>query len=208
LQLLGIDRVVVSPFPLGRGLAQGSHGTFPLPAPATVALLRGAPVVAFGHPVETVTPTAAAVLTEVAAEYGGIPAMRLSSVGYGAGTRVKPEPNVLRLMLGQAQAAEGGLEVDALVMLETNIDNMNPEGYGYVLDRLFAGGALDAYLTPIYMKKNRPGVMVNVLCRPGDVSALREVLFAETTTLGIRVRALDRYCLARRSRRCRRPTAR
>jgi hypothetical protein len=198
LDLLGIERVVVSPFPLGRGVLAGSHGRMPLPAPATVALLAGAPVVGVDHALETVTPTAAALLTELAAGYGPIPAMRLLAAGYGAGTRTTPEPNILRVLLGEATGLEDS-EQEALDLLETTIDDMNPELYGYVLERLFASGALDAHLVPVIMKKNRPGIVLSVLCRPESTAGLRDLLFAETTTLGIRVQRVARSCLPRAS---------
>jgi hypothetical protein len=206
LDLLRVERVVVSPVPLGRGMMVGSHGRMPLPAPATVALLAshpeaglaGAPVVGVDHALETVTPTAAALLTELAAGYGPIPAMRLLAVGYGAGSRLTPEPNILRVLLGEAASPEDA-EEEELDLLETSIDDMNPELYGYVLDRLFAGGALDAHLAPVIMKKNRPGVVLSVLCRPDDAAALRALLFAETTTLGVRTQRVARHCLPRES---------
>jgi pyridinium-3,5-bisthiocarboxylic acid mononucleotide nickel chelatase len=151
------------------------------------------------HAVETVTPTAAALLTGLAAGFGPIPAMRLTSVGYGAGTRTTPEPNVLRVLLGEAEAEDAGpqVAVETLVLLETNIDNMTGEAHGYVMERLLAAGALDAYLTPILMKKGRPAVVLSVLCRPADAAHLRNLMFAETTTLGIREQELRRYCLPR-----------
>lgn len=204
LELLGVERVVCSPVPLGRGMLNGSHGPMPLPAPATVALLAGRPdegrpappVVGVPHPVETVTPTAAALITELASAYGPIPAMRLEAVGYGAGGRLTPEPNILRVLLGAAEPNDEPA-CETLELLETNIDDMNPELYGYVLERLFAAGALDAYLTPVIMKKNRPGVVLSALCRPEDAGRLQQVLFDETTTLGIRSQRISRRCLAR-----------
>lgn len=198
LDRLGIGRVVVSPVPLGRGVARGSHGTFPLPAPATVALLRGAPIVGVDHAVETVTPTAAALLTELAAGFGPIPAMTLSAVGYGAGTRTTPEPNVLRVLLGEA-ADDGEGDAETLTLLETNIDDMNPEIHAYVVEKLLASGALDAYLTPIVMKKGRPAVMLSALCRPELAVGLRDLIFAETSTLGVRTQQVARHCLRRAS---------
>ncbi len=196
LDLLGVERVICSPVPLGRGALTGSHGRMPLPAPATVALLRGAPVVGVDHAVETVTPTAAALITELASAYGPIPAMQLEATGYGAGARLTPEPNVLRVFLGTALMAEDG-QAEMLDLLETNIDDMNPELYGYVVERLFAAGALDAYLVPVIMKKNRPGIVLAALCRPEDTTRLRELLFAETTTLGVRTQRVARHCLPR-----------
>lgn len=195
LQRLGINRVVASPVPLGRGVARGSHGLFPLPAPATVSLLRRAKIRGVDHPVETVTPTAAALLAELAESFGPIPAMQLTAVGYGAGTRTTPEPNILRVLLGESDG--DGLTTETLVMLETNIDDMSPEAHGYVVERLLAAGALDAYLTPVLMKKTRPGVVLSALCRPADATRLRGLLFAETTTLGVRTYEVTRHCLAR-----------
>jgi hypothetical protein len=198
LHLLGVQRVAVSPVPLGRGTLASSHGQMPLPAPATVALLRGAPVFGVDHAVETVTPTAAALLTELADEFGAIPAMRLSAVGYGAGDRLTPEPNVLRVLLGEtAAAASPDLQVETLSLLETNIDDMNPEVYGYVQERLLAAGALDVYLTPILMKKGRPATLLSVLCQQAEAGSLRAALFDETTTLGVRTTEVTRHCLAR-----------
>jgi uncharacterized protein (TIGR00299 family) protein len=204
LELLGVTRVVCSPVPLGRGTLTGSHGAMPLPAPATVALLAGqpdmglpgAPVVGVEHALETVTPTAAALITALASAYGPIPAMCLGSVGYGAGGRTTPEPNILRVLLGEA-AEPDGLVVETLEVLETNIDDMNPEIYGYLLERLLDAGALDATLTPIIMKKNRPAVEVSVLCSPDHAAALRDLLLRETTTLGVRTRQVTRQCLVR-----------
>jgi uncharacterized protein (TIGR00299 family) protein len=199
LERLAIGCVFASPVPLGRGLSRGAHGPLPLPAPATVALLRGAKVVGVDHPLETVTPTAAALLADLVARFGAIPAMRLTAVGYGAGTRTTPEPNVLRVLLGEtSDPADGGEET--LALLETNIDDMNPEVYGYVIERLLAAGALDAYLTPVLMKKNRPAVVLSVLCKPAGAAALRALVFAETTTLGIRTQEVTRQCLQRASR--------
>jgi len=198
LHTLGIERVAASPVPLGRGVIHGAHGQIPLPAPATVALLRGAPVVGVPHALETVTPTAAALLTEAATSFGDIPPMRLLAVGYGAGGRLQPEPNILRVLLGETSGDDDG-EEGALDVLETNIDNMNPELYGYVLDRLLAAGALDVYMTPIIMKKNRPGIVLSVLCRPEDTARLRAMVFMETTTLGIRTLHVARHALARHS---------
>ncbi len=195
LERLGVGRVFASPVPLGRGLARGAHGTFPLPAPATVALLRGATVVGVDHAVETVTPTAAALLAELAEAFGPIPSMRLTAVGYGAGARTTPEPNILRVLLGDAD--DDGCAAEMLVMLETNIDDMTPEVHGYVAERLLAAGALDAYLTPVLMKKGRPGVVLSALCRSADAVRLRGLIFAETTTLGVRTHEVTRHCLAR-----------
>jgi pyridinium-3,5-bisthiocarboxylic acid mononucleotide nickel chelatase len=196
LELLGVQRVFASPVPLGRGIATGAHGRFPLPAPATVALLRGAPVVGVDHAVETVTPTAAALLAELVEDYGPIPPMRLTAAGYGAGSRLEPEPNILRILVGE-DSAVGVARVGSLDLLETNIDDMAPEIYGYLFERILAAGALDVYVTPVLMKKNRPGCLLSVLCRPRDSETLRALLFAETSTLGVRTQRVTRYALPR-----------
>ena len=195
LEGLGVGRVVSSPVPLGRGMARSAHGAMPLPPPATVALLRGAKIIGVDHALETVTPTAAALLAELAEDFGPIPPLQLTAVGYGAGTRTTPEPNVLRVLLGDREDDRPGAET--LVMLETNIDDMSPEVHGYVIERLLGAGALDAYLIPVLMKKGRPGVVISVLCRPDDAPHLRDQLFAETTTLGIRTSKVQRDCLPR-----------
>jgi uncharacterized protein (DUF111 family) len=165
----------------------------PLPAPATVALLRGAAIVGVDHAVETVTPTAAALLTELAESFGPLPALRLAAVGYSAGTRTTPEPNILRVLIGEAVEHDTA-QAETLTLLETNIDDMTAELHGYVVERLLAAGALDAYLTPVVMKKGRPAVVLSVLCRPADTAALRDLIFAETTTLGIRSQQVARQC--------------
>jgi pyridinium-3,5-bisthiocarboxylic acid mononucleotide nickel chelatase len=198
LDALGIERVRVSPIPLGRGFTNSAHGRIPLPAPATVSLLKGAPVVESEVQGETVTPTGAALLTAVANDYGGIPAMTLHAVGYGAGRKDFAIPNVLRVLLGEAAGPDSGLQ--ALAVLETNIDDLNPETYDYVMGRLFAAGALDVFLSPIQMKKNRPATLLSVICWPNASSALSDILFAETSTLGIRRYDVMRQALPRASR--------
>ena len=196
LDALGVERVVVSPLPLGRGWVHGAHGAIPLPAPATLALLRGVPVV--GSPVEgeTVTPTGAAVLVSLAAAFGPIPPMQLAAVGYGAGARDWPIPNVLRVVIGGAEGATEGTS-ETLVLLETNIDDMNPEFFDYVMARLLEAGALDVFLSPVQMKKNRPATLVSVLCHAERARDLTGLLFAETSTLGVRESDVRRHCLER-----------
>jgi hypothetical protein len=147
---------------------------------------------------ELVTPTGAALLTSLAAEFGPLPSMTLQAVGYGAGERDLPIPNVLRLLLGES-AAPAGATTETLTLLETNIDDQNPELYDYVMARLFAAGTLDVFLSPIQMKKNRPAALLQVLCRPEQVDSLAAILFAETSTLGIRQQTVMRHCLARSS---------
>jgi len=196
LEALGIQKIYASPIPLGRGFVQGAHGQIPLPAPATVALLKDVPIV--GSPIEkeTVTPTGAVLLASLVATFGPIQAMRLQSVGYGAGGRDLPIPNVLRLLIGE-QEFDKGINTEILTLLETNLDDLNPEIFGYVMEKLFAAGALDVYLTPIQMKKNRPAAQLSVLCREQDSPKAREILFLETSTLGIREIELRRHALER-----------
>jgi len=196
LEMLGIEKVIASPVPLGRGFVKGAHGQIPLPAPATVALLEGVPVVGNELMVETVTPTGAVLLTSLAAKFGPIPEMTLQSVGYGAGGRDLPIPNVLRLFIGE-HVTISGIQTEMLVLLETNIDDLNPEIYAHVMEMLFSAGALDVYLTPIHMKKNRPATQLSVLCQEQDSFRMHEILFLETTTLGIREMSIRRHSLER-----------
>jgi len=170
LDALGIERVYASPLPLGRGFIRGSHGQIPLPAPATVSLLKGAPVIGSEIEMELVTPTGAALLSTLAAGFGPIPPMTLTAVGYGAGGRDLAIPNVLRLLIGEDAAIATHPEEETVTVLETNIDDLNPEIYDYVMARLFGAGALDVFLSPIQMKKNRPAVAARHLpapCCPG-----------------------------------------
>jgi uncharacterized protein (TIGR00299 family) protein len=196
LAALGVEQVVVSPLPLGRGFTRSAHGPLPLPAPATLALLEGVPIVGSELDAELVTPTGAALLTGLAQGFGPIPPMTLRSVGYGAGRRDLPIPNVLRLLVGEA-GSPNGAETETLAMLETNIDNLNPEFYDFVMNRLFEAGALDVFLSPIQMKKNRPATLLHALCRPSQAEALAGILYAETSTLGIRQQTLVRQALPR-----------
>ncbi|NJD60635.1 MAG: TIGR00299 family protein [Anaerolineales bacterium] len=200
MELLGIDRLIASPLPLGSGTIQSAHGTLPLPAPASLALLKGVPIHGSEINKELVTPTGAALLTSLVQEFGIIPAMRLEKIGYGAGKRDLPTPNVLRLLIGESMEptlSSYSLQTEKLVCLECNIDNMNPEIYSYLSERLFNTGALDVSLTPVYMKKNRPGSLVTVLCTEDDTEKLMEIIFSETTTLGIRKYSVDRYSVER-----------
>ena len=196
LDALAIDRVYASEVPLGRGFIHGAHGQIPLPAPATVALLRDAPVRGREIDSELVTPTGAVLLSHLAASFGPIPSMELKSVGYGAGGRDLPFPNLVRVLIGE-QADTGSATVESLVMLETNIDDLNPEFYDHIIELLFDAGALDVTLTPIQMKKNRPATQIQVLSMPSDASKLERILFRETSTLGIRRQVIERHALHR-----------
>jgi len=197
LEFLEVSAVISSPLPLGRGFIQGAHGQIPLPAPATLALLEGIPVYGVDLNTELVTPTGAALLRTLAAEFGPIPAMNLLATGYGAGGRDLPIPNILRVLIGERHQ-HTRQRLESLVMLETNIDDLNPEVYEYVMERLFQGGALDVTLTAIQMKKNRPGTQISVLAPPTMAEELSAILFQETSTLGIRRRYIERLSLPRR----------
>ena len=197
LSLLGIETIHASPLSLGRGFVRAGHGVLPLPAPAVVELLRGVPVVGVETDGETVTPTGAAILTTLAKSFGPLPAMRLSSVGYGAGRRDAEYPNALRVLLGET--AENA-DVETVLLIQTNIDDMNPQLYEHVFGQLFAAGALDVWLSPAHMKKNRPGNVLSVLCRPAHEATVRDVIFRETTTLGLRRQFIERRSLPREIR--------
>jgi hypothetical protein len=200
MDMLGIQRISASPLPLGSGFTQAAHGTLPLPAPATLALLEGVPVTGSELSGELVTPTGAALITSLAAAFGAIPRMRLLKTGYGAGKRDLPVPNVLRMMIGEEvdqPKTKYLFQQEKLACLECNIDNMNPEIYSYLYELLFDAGALDVSLMPIYMKKNRPGTLVKVLCSEEISQSLLEILFSETTTLGARKYSVDRYSVER-----------
>jgi len=195
--LLGVERVYSSALHLGTGTVQCAHGLLPVPAPATLELVKGVPVFGWDVEAELVTPTGAAILTTLADSYGSTPMMRVEKVGYGAGSRDLPFPNLLRLTIGTATADAADYEEDVVIVMETNIDDMNPEWYEQVMNRLFDAGALDVFLTPVQMKHNRPAVQVSVISAPEYVSGLLEVVFAETTTIGVRTHSVQRCKLRR-----------
>lgn len=195
LELLGIDRVVCSAIPVGSGMVRCEHGLLPVPAPAVAELLVGVPLRAIDVQGEATTPTAAAIFVELAESFGPAPEMTVRSVGYGAGTRDNPNlPNLLRVIVGQV-AAEG--DADELVELAANLDDCTGEVLGHALDRLLACGCVDAWASPAVMKKSRPAWLLSALCRPADVPAAEQVLFAETTTFGVRRRPCRRTKLLR-----------
>ena len=206
LEALGIRQVIVSSINVGSGTMTIAHGTHGVPGPATAELLKGASIQGSAVPGEAITPTAALVLTGSACAFGPLPPMRVRAIGYGAGSRDTPSPNVVRLHLGEPTASEGtatgatatGWRTETVVVLETNIDDLNPQHYEHVLARLFAEGALDAYLVPLIAKHGRPGVQIGVIAPPDRADALTAVLFAETTTLGVRRRLTERASLERR----------
>ncbi len=194
LRTLGIERVYVSPLPMGTGLVPSRHGVLPIPGPATVELLKGWPVRFEDGGAELVTPTGAAIIAAVG-HRGALPPMQVSAVGYGAGERTLPDrPNLLRIVLGETSEEPRD---EQLLVLETNIDDFNPEFYEYVMERLFAEGARDVALVPMQMKKNRPGILLWVLCDPSTREKLSGIIFAETSTLGIRSYPVTRTALRR-----------
>ena len=199
LETLKVDEIYCSPVHLGTGEVRCKHGTLPVPAPATVALLQGVPVYSRGIPTELTTPTGAALITTLAAEFGPVPPMTIEAVGYGAGKKdVAERPNVLRAILGEA--AGEGAETDLVAVLETTIDDMNPEHYPWLVDHLFDEGAKDVYLTPVVCKGGRPGTSVVVICDTGLVDKIAGVVFEETSSFGLRYRFESRKKLSRESR--------
>jgi pyridinium-3,5-bisthiocarboxylic acid mononucleotide nickel chelatase len=196
LHLLGVERVACSPLPTGRGFVKTAHGLLPIPAPATLELLRGLPVVPSDVEGELVTPTGACLMACLAEEWGPMPPMRVEAIGYGAGKKEFSIPNMLRVCIGAASDRDRQ-PATTVTLLEANLDDLNPQLYDYVMERLFAAGALDVTLTPIQMKKNRPGVTLAVLCEPDARTAMAEILFAETSTLGLRYTEWQRLCLDR-----------
>ena len=194
---LKIERFVCSPLHVGSGMVQMAHGSFPVPPPAVAELLKGVPFYSKDLQGELLTPTGAAIITTVCKEYGPIPQMTSASTGYGAGTREYPNfPNVLRVFVGETESNPATDE--RLWMIETNLDDASPQIIGHVMDRVLESGALDCFFTPVQMKKNRPGVLLSVLCGSGDKEAVMKLLFMETTTLGVRSYQVERRALERR----------
>jgi pyridinium-3,5-bisthiocarboxylic acid mononucleotide nickel chelatase len=216
-EALGADEFVCSPLNVGGGTLTCAHGTLPIPAPATIELLKGAPVYSSGIQAELVTPTGAAIVATLVKRFESFPPMNIEKTGYGAGTRdFAGHANVLRLTVGETlaeaiagegararsasdtQASTAHLLSETVSVLEANLDDLNPQVFGYVMDRLLQSGALDVFATPVQMKKNRPGTLLTVLAKPGDADALAQIVFAETTTLGVRRREEKRQTLARK----------
>jgi len=196
LDALEIERLVCAPVPLGRGVGEMDHGAMPLPAPATMALLAGVPVVGVDTPGELVTPTGAAIVVTAADAWGELPAMVLRATGTGVGTREHPDrPNIVRITIGDARAESGA--GTTVVLLQANIDDLVPELVPDVLDACMTAGAIDVWTVPIQMKKARPGVLLSVLGRPDQERALAETLLTHSSTLGVRVQRLERYELDR-----------
>ena len=200
-EALRVDEIVCSPLNVGGGTVKCAHGTIPVPAPATVELLGDAPVYSSGVLAELVTPTGAAIVKTLASRFAAFPEMKIEKSGYGAGSRDFPgHPNVVRLTVGEtaSNAVAARTSSETITVLEANLDDLNPQVFGYVMDRLFEEGALDAFGMPVQMKKNRPGMLLTVLCKPEDAGKLTQLIFAETTTLGVRRRDEMRETLARR----------
>jgi uncharacterized protein (TIGR00299 family) protein len=200
LTMLGIQRTFSSAVATGMGMTRSEHGALPVPAPAVVELLRGAPLYSKGVPAELTTPTGAAILATLVEGFGDMPPLRVEAVGYGAGTRMLEFPNVLRVLVGEDADGASGASVGGAsseIVLETNVDDLSPEVSAYVVERLLAAGAQDAWLTPIVMKKGRPGVTVSVLCSEREQDSMRTILFEETGTLGVRAATTRKVALDR-----------
>jgi uncharacterized protein (TIGR00299 family) protein len=196
LDLLGVEELRCSAINVGSGTVKTEHGVLPVPAPATAVLLEGKPVYARGPAVELTTPTGAAIVATLAAGFGVMPAMRIGSIGYGAGDRdFAEQPNVLRAMVGESATAPEAMLVS---VIEANIDDASPQVLGYAIERLMDAGALDASLSPLQMKKNRPGSLLRVIARPEDQETLAQLIFAETSTLGLRIHSAERRVQDRR----------
>jgi uncharacterized protein (TIGR00299 family) protein len=202
--LLGVERVLCSPVPTGRGFVEIAHGRCSIPAPATGELLRGVPLAQLDVEGELTTPTGAAIVAALADEFGPLPAMTVERIGYGAGQKDFPQPNILRVLVGEAGAGQTAAEhrprTEAILVLETNLDNASGETMGHAVDRLWEAAALDVSVTAIQMKKGRPGVLISVQARPADADKLEGILFAETPTLGVRRTTVLRTVLARQQK--------
>jgi len=195
-ELLGVERIKASPVHVGRGFVNSAHGKIPVPAPATMELLQGIPVYSIGIEAELTTPTGAAVITTLAESFGPRPYMLITNTAYGAGTRDLEIPNLLRINLGKF--LESSFNIDFVNVIETNIDDMNPQFYDTIMEKLFKAGALDVFITPVQMKKNRPGSVLTVLCPDESTEKIVNVLLRETTTLGVRIlQKVQRYSLER-----------
>lgn len=202
IEYLGIREIVASRIPLGQGFVKCKHGVLPVPAPATLAILRNVPVYGSDIPHELVTPTGAAIIVSLANSFGNIPDMMIEEIGYGAGIRdLDTRPNLLRVLKGKmnlpVSGPQAGRQEEMMGIVETCIDDMNPEFYGFLMERLFEDGALDVYLVPLTMKKNRPGTMIKVLCRRDQKDTIANRILSETTTLGVRYYDIQRITLAR-----------
>lgn len=198
IHALGIDKVTCSPLHLGSGTVECAHGTLPVPAPATAELIKGKPVYASGVRGELLTPTGAAILTTLSADFGPMPSMAVEVIGYGAGTWDPAIPNLLRVMIGRAAESTKDCDMEHVAVLETNIDDMNPQIYEYLITKVLQMGALDIYISPVQMKKNRTGMLVTLVCPLEKVDPFANFLLRETTTIGVRWRTENRLKAWRR----------
>lgn len=195
IEMLGVSRMYASPLPMGRGFVEAAHGRIPLPAPATVEILKGVPVYSAGIEGETVTPTGAAIVRTFADGFGDMPEMQVGSIGYGCGKRDSEMPNVLRVIVGESDEADRPAHQVSVV--ETNVDDMNPEFYETAMERLFAAGALDVYLTPVVMKKGRPATLLTAVSPTEKADEVAEAVLRETSSFGVRISKATRRCLDR-----------
>jgi hypothetical protein len=197
LAYLEVEEVISSPLPLGTGRIKTAHGIYPIPVPAVAEILKDVPVYSTGIPTELVTPTGAALVKALASDFGLLPAMRLEKVGYGAGERDLEMPNLLRVFLGERTASLSGAALERRLVISANIDDMNPELFPYVMEKLFDRGAEDVWLTPIQMKKSRPAVTLNALVPPSRREEVKRVFFEETKTLGLRITEVEKEFVPR-----------
>lgn len=197
LAAMGIEKVYCSPLHVGTGTVECAHGSLPVPAPATAELIKGKPAYSTGVQGELLTPTGAAILTTIAEDFRPMPAMIVDGVGYGAGASDPPIPNLLRLMIGRVEEEAVGYQLERVAVAETTIDDMNPQIYDYLIDKMLRMGALDVLLFPIHMKKNRPGIQVKVICPVEMIGSLSDFLLKETTSIGLRWRIDNRIKAAR-----------
>lgn len=192
IKALGIEAIYASSLHVGKGFIKCAHGTLPVPAPATLELLKDVPIYGGDIDSELVTPTGAAIITTMAQSFGGLPPMAIEKIGYGAGARDLPIPNLLRISIGVKEILEKEYAEDIVTVIETNIDDMNPEFYDHIMTKLFEKGALDVFLTPIHMKRNRPAIMLSAIVPHNRVKDILSVIFDETTTLGVRISEVKR----------------
>ncbi|MBP6823442.1 MAG: nickel pincer cofactor biosynthesis protein LarC, partial [Acidobacteria bacterium] len=198
LEALRIEKIVSAPLHVGSGTFKCAHGTYPVPGPATAELLKGLPVYSKDIEGELVTPTGAAIIATLASGYGNLPTMKIERVGYGAGTRSYPKfPNVLRAVIGETEDSASDTTPTTVTVIEANIDDLSPQVFGHLMEKALAAGALDVFYTPVQMKKNRPGVLMTLLCNQPDRVRMTDLIFSETTTLGVRYRDEQREILRR-----------
>lgn len=190
---MGIEKIYSSPLNLGSGFVSCKHGTLPVPAPATLEIIKNIPIYSSDIKEELTTPTGAAIITTLADKFCNLPPIKIKKIGYGAGSKNLPIPNFLRIYLGE----EENYNKDNILQIETNIDDLSPQIYDYLFERLFEAGALDVYLTPIIMKKTRPAVVLSVLCYEQNLQKIKDIIFSETTTLGVRIHKVNRIILKR-----------